>query len=110
MFQYNWGIVPHRTPLHVVIGRPIPVTQVHRKSPPLVGVPHLNTVSPTTIQCAPPAPPGQRPQPGGDRVPAPGLRGGPRPAVQGEQPPVWLPGGTAGHRLNWMEDIIEKYT
>ena len=28
IFQYSWGIVPHRTPIHVVIGAPIDVEQV----------------------------------------------------------------------------------
>ena len=28
IFQYSWGIVPHRTPIHVVIGAPIDVGQV----------------------------------------------------------------------------------
>ena len=28
IFQYSWGIVPHRTPINIVIGAPIPVTKV----------------------------------------------------------------------------------
>ena len=28
ILQYSWGIVPHRTPIHVVIGKPIPVDKV----------------------------------------------------------------------------------
>jgi len=32
IFQYSWGIVPHRTPIHVVIGAPIDVEQVDEPS------------------------------------------------------------------------------
>jgi len=32
MFQYNMGILPHRSPLHVVIGSPIPVPKVTEPS------------------------------------------------------------------------------
>ncbi|XP_063298524.1 2-acylglycerol O-acyltransferase 1 isoform X1 [Pelobates fuscus] len=28
VFQYNFGVVPYRMPIHTVVGRPIPVTQV----------------------------------------------------------------------------------
>jgi hypothetical protein len=33
VFQYSWGIVPHRTPIHVVVGRPIPVEKVASSHP-----------------------------------------------------------------------------
>merc|ERR1712080_345668 len=32
VFQYQWGIVPHRTPIHVVIGKPIPVEKIENPS------------------------------------------------------------------------------
>ena len=35
VFQYSWGIVPHRTPIHVVVGRPIPVQKVGLPPTPL---------------------------------------------------------------------------
>ena len=31
IFQYNWGIVPYRKPLHVVVGKPI---KVHKNENP----------------------------------------------------------------------------
>jgi hypothetical protein len=49
VFQYSWGIVPHRTPIHVVVGRPIPVEKV-ASSRPTRHLPSLQVEEPSCEQ------------------------------------------------------------